>query len=296
MGPSMSVGASSAIPASSQTEPMLPITEIRAWRDQAPWADDDDVEQDLIITRALFDIYRDSFLAERLAIRGGTALHRLHLAPAARFSEDIDLVQRFPEGIGPTFDRIRERLGWLGEPKRDTRKVPKLWYRFITEAGGVHRKLKIEINTREHFATVTNVPYTVDHPLVADSLEIPSHAIDEMLATKLRAFTQRDKGRDLFDLWRAYQHVVIDPAEIVRLYGVYMKAGGYVVDSAPELRSKTVAKSGKGIFEEVRPLLRDGIDYDVDAALEWFEEEIIARLRNDDGTRVFRRGLQATAL
>jgi len=268
---------------------MLPTTEIRAWRDQAPWADDDDVEQDLVITRALFDIFEDPFLADHLAFRGGSALHRLHLAPAARFSEDIDLVQRSPEGIGPTFDRIREQLAWLGAPKRDTSSVPKLWYRFVTETGGVPRKLKIEINTREHFGSVTNVRYTVDHPVVAGSIEIPSYAIDEMLATKLRAFAQRDKGRDLFDLWHASRNTAIDVDEIVRLFGVYMAAGGHVPDSAPELRNKTVAKSGKGIFDEVRPLLRAGIDYDVPAALEWFEEAIIARLRNDDGTRVFRR-------
>jgi hypothetical protein len=33
---------------------MLPRGEILAWRaDHAPWADEDDVEQDLLLTRAL---------------------------------------------------------------------------------------------------------------------------------------------------------------------------------------------------------------------------------------------------
>ncbi len=268
---------------------MLPITEVRGWREQAPWGDDDDVEQDLIITRALFDIFEDPFLAHRLALRGGTALHRLYLAPPARYSEDIDLVQRIPEGIGPTFDRLRERLAWLGKPRRETGEIPKLWYAFETEAGRVRRKLKIEINSREHFATVIPVRYALDHPLVRGSVEIPSHSINELLATKLRAYTQRDKGRDLFDLWHAHRQAAIDPVEIVRLFGVYMTEGGYEVDSARELRAKTRAKQAKSIFEEVRPLLRDGIEYDPAEALEWFEEAIIARLRNDDGTRVFRR-------
>ena len=97
---------------------MLPRFEIVAWRDEAPWADDADVEQDLIITRALLGIFADPFLRERLAVRGGTALHRLYLAPPARYSEDIDLVQRVPEGIGPPFDQLREVLAWLGKPKR----------------------------------------------------------------------------------------------------------------------------------------------------------------------------------
>jgi predicted nucleotidyltransferase component of viral defense system len=79
---------------------MLPRGEILAWRaDQAPWADEDDVEQDLLLTRALCDVFADGFLREHLAFRGGTALHKLHLPPAARYSEDLDFVQREPEPI-----------------------------------------------------------------------------------------------------------------------------------------------------------------------------------------------------
>lgn len=267
---------------------MLPRADIIAWRSEAPWASDDDVEQDLIITRALLDLCSDEFLSERLAFRGGTALHRLYLAPAARYSEDIDLVQRIPEGIGPTFDRIRERLKWLGKPKREIGEIPKLWFPFETEAGA-KRKLKVEINTHEHFAGVVSKTYAVDHPAATGSVEVSTHSLDELLSTKLRAYTQRDKGRDLFDLWWANEHEAVEPAEVVRLYGVYVTNQGRTPDSAPELRTKTLAKNERGIFEEVRPMLRSGIEYDTAAALEWFEAQIIARLRNDDGTRVFAR-------
>ncbi len=54
---------------------MFPQVDIVRWRAVAPWADDDDVEQDLVITLALFDIFRDAILKEALAFRGGTALH-----------------------------------------------------------------------------------------------------------------------------------------------------------------------------------------------------------------------------
>ena len=267
---------------------MLPRADIISWRTEAPWASDDDVEQDLIITHAILDLFSDQFLSERLAFRGGTALHRLYLAPAARYSEDLDFVQRIPEGIGPTFDRIRERLKWLGKPKREIGEIPKLWFPFVTDAGA-KRKLKVEINTHEHFAAVVPRTYSVDHPAAAGTVEVSTHKIDEVLATKLRAFTQRDKGRDLFDLWWAKERAVVDPAEVVRLYGVYIANQGGTADSAPELRAKTVAKKERGIFDEVRPMLRAGVDYDLAAGLEWFEAEVIARLRNDDGTRVFAR-------
>lgn len=129
----------------------------------------------------------------------------------------------------------------------------------------------------------------MDHPAATGSVEIPTHSLDELLATKLRAYTQRDKGRDLFDLWWAKEHATVDPAEVVRLYCVYVTNQGEAPDSAPELRARTIAKKGRGIFEDVRPMLRSGIQYDSAAALEWFEAQIIARLRNDDGTRVFAR-------
>ena len=58
-----------------------------------PWSTNEQVEQDLVICRALVAIFNDDFLAENLAFRGGTALHKLFLSPQQRYSEDIDLVQ-----------------------------------------------------------------------------------------------------------------------------------------------------------------------------------------------------------
>lgn len=72
---------------------MIPKAYITAWQKNAPWQYGFQVEQDLIIERALVEIYSDPFLKERLAFRGATALHKIHLKPQARYSEDIDLVQ-----------------------------------------------------------------------------------------------------------------------------------------------------------------------------------------------------------
>jgi predicted nucleotidyltransferase component of viral defense system len=66
---------------------------ITAWRAIAPWSTDAQVEQDLIVSRALVQIFSESTLSSRLAFRGGTALHKLFLNPPSRYSEDIDLVQ-----------------------------------------------------------------------------------------------------------------------------------------------------------------------------------------------------------
>ena len=72
---------------------MIPQTSIIEWRNIAPWKTVGMVEQDLIISRLIVDIYNDSLLSKKVAFRGGTALHKLYLQPAKRYSEDIDNVQ-----------------------------------------------------------------------------------------------------------------------------------------------------------------------------------------------------------
>lgn len=97
---------------------MIPRDYITEWRRHAPWVQDYQVEQDLIISRALVEIFSDSHLQSALAFRGGTALYKLHIRPPARYSEDIDLVQIRAEPIGTTLNALREHLDpWLGRPQ-----------------------------------------------------------------------------------------------------------------------------------------------------------------------------------
>ena len=93
---------------------------IQQWSEHAPWIDNAQIEQDLIICRALVSIFSDEFLASQLAFRGGTALHKLYLSPQPRYSEDIDLVQITPGPIKPIMYRLGEVLDWL--PDRVTKR------------------------------------------------------------------------------------------------------------------------------------------------------------------------------
>ena len=98
---------------------MINRTAIQQWSEYAPWIDNAQIEQDLIICRALVSIFSDEFLASQLAFRGGTALHKLYLSPQPRYSEDIDLVQIAPGPIKPIMYRLGEVLDWL--PDRVTK-------------------------------------------------------------------------------------------------------------------------------------------------------------------------------
>lgn len=108
---------------------MIPVAVVTAWRRQAPWADDSDVEQDLVISRAIVDLYDDPVIREQAAFRGGTPLHKLMLAPATRYSDDIDLVFLRNEAIGPVLERIHETLRWIDpRPRYDVREFPKFYF------------------------------------------------------------------------------------------------------------------------------------------------------------------------
>ena len=114
---------------------MIPRDYITEWRGQAPWVDDAQVEQDLVISKALVDIFSHPTLSEALAFRGGTALFKLHIQPPARYSEDIDLVQVNAEAAGPIMDALRDVLNpWLDKPRyKQTEGRVTFTYRFQSE-------------------------------------------------------------------------------------------------------------------------------------------------------------------
>lgn len=144
---------------------MIPRDYILEWREKAPWPQDVQVEQDLIISRTLVEIFSNPLLHDGLALRGGTALYKLHL-PAARYSEDIDLVQTKTARAKPMMDALHEVLNpWLGQPKtRQNEGRVTFVYRFESEdVPPLPLRLKVEINTREHFSVYgfREMPFSV---------------------------------------------------------------------------------------------------------------------------------------
>lgn len=256
---------------------MIPQAHITQWRQNAPWADDNDVEQDLIISRAVIELFNNPFLGERLAFRGGTALHKLILAPATRYSEDIDLVFLRNEKIGPVFDAIRDALTWIDpKPARDQGMFMQLYFSFITSAG-IKRRLKVEISTRESFSAprVMDFAYTMDSRFFSGTANVRTYSVEELLATKLRALYQRKKGRDLYDLWYAAQRRQVDFNKMYELFREYWNNDGNKLLLNRDLKKNMTEKKAEGVFEQVVPLLVPGTEYDGAAAEEWFERTIL---------------------
>ena len=213
---------------------MIPQAAITEWSEFVSWRDEVKVEQDLIICKALVEIYKDDYLAKNLAFRGGTALHKLYLHPQPRYSEDIDLVQVQAGPIKETYDHLRDALAFLGEPKVKQKKHNNTLIFRLQSSGmpSLPIHLKIEINCKEHFSILPMVkePFEVKSLWYEGSAELLTSQLDELVGTKLRALYQRRKGRDLYDLYKVLTKANVNVDNVIRCYREYM---AFFVDHSP---------------------------------------------------------------
>lgn len=260
---------------------MIPKNYIDLWRKEAPWPDQDMVEQDLILSKVLVGIYKNDFLKRKLAFRGGTALYKLFVRPAARYSEDLDFIQIGTEPIKPVCDQIRNVLSWI-DPKPSFKQKGDnftFYFRYISEEG-LKRKIKIEINCREHIAVFGNMnkKFEVKNPYFSNSAEITTFSLEELLASKLRALYQRRKGRDLFDLWYANENNTIDYQKILKAFPIYMSSSNTKVTSKKFKENLYNKKSNQLFLNDIKPLLNPIINYDQQAAFEWIDQAILEKM------------------
>jgi predicted nucleotidyltransferase component of viral defense system len=264
---------------------MIPRRYIEEWRATAPWSDNAQVEQDLVIERALIELFSDDLIRESLAFRGGTALHKLYLKPQARYSEDIDLVQISDGPIKPILERIRVKLKFLGTKRVVKQNVNNntVAYRFESEIPPViNLRLKIEINCREHFSVLglKEFQHIMKNGWFSGECAIMTYELEELLGTKLRALYQRRKGRDLFDLYQALNLHELDNDKLIQCYQEYMQ---FVVDKPPTQKQFVLNMNEKMKDKEfnadIMALLRPGVKYNNEVAYEIVRTSLIEKLR-----------------
>jgi len=265
---------------------MIPEIYIQDWRATAPWAQDVQVEQDLLICRALIEIYNDDYLRENLAFRGGTALHKLFLSPQPRYSEDIDLVQVKAGPIKETYDHIRDALAFLGEPRiKQKLHNNTLIFRMMSDTTPqLPMRLKVEINCKEHFSVLPmqTVPFKVENRWFNGECKILTYQLDELIGTKLRALYQRRKGRDLFDLYKALTTASINEENVMMCYFKYMD---FVVEHIPTYKEFINNLEEKMLDDEflgdTSQLLRNGDYFTPEEAYQLVKERLIDRLQKE---------------
>lgn len=265
---------------------MVPQAFITQWSNFVPWQTNEQVEQDLIISRALVEIFKDDFLAKKLAFRGGTALHKLYVSPQPRYSEDIDLVQIEAAPIGEVLDRLREVLKFIdgktnvdpGDP------MTTMIYKFQSEIPPVNPlKLKVETNCREHIVEMgwEKKAFAVDSDWYKGECNITTYKIEELLGTKFRALYQRRKGRDLYDLHKVLSTMKVDTEAIVSCFKTYIKfSTGSIPSQKVFIENMDAKMKNENFIGDITALLRvdEKEKYKQQEAYELIKAELISKI------------------
>ena len=192
---------------------MLRLNEIRRIADRSGARDISKVEIDVVLTY-LLQLFSEKGLTEHLAFKGGTLLRKMVFGPIGRLSTDLDFTRRTSIALD---DLVLE---FMGAFEREYRGLSfdihedNGWY-VSTDGGGINPvcrhqdnlkgvKVKIQVSTREvPVLTVRALPqlsHEYFKQLDFSPVPIPSLAIEEVIAEKIRAAHQRSKIRDLHDL------------------------------------------------------------------------------------------------
>lgn len=284
---------------------MIQQSHLTAWQAHAPWDKRSKIEQDLRLSRAVAAIFSDDILAEHLALRGGTVLHKGHLAPAARYSEDLDLVLIKSVDKNSLDSRLRKTLApVLGEPSDSViadawlavrnvlkpSKILRTTYKYVPLGLRYPMTVKVEVNLNEQRSlfSFTEVQIALlDEDGELTNCSARSYDIHEMLGTKMRALMQRTQGRDLFDLYHAANFgphatpaYLIDGARVTEAFNWYLESEGTQMDRDEAEHRLARHLEDRSFRNDMRQLLRsDYGPYDVDAAATLVRSKYLAQLQ-----------------
>lgn len=260
---------------------MIPETYLLEWHQKAPWRNLHMVEQDLILNRVLCCIYSHPLLSKKLIFRGGTALNKIYITPPARYSEDIDFVQKNAEPIGETLNTIRDVLqDWLGDPAwLLTERSAKLFYKY-TNIEGFTSKIKIEINTTEHFNVlpICEAPLSTHSGWFTGDCTLKTYALEELMATKLRALYQRRKGRDLFDLWFVFNNTPADLKKTLTVFKAYAAYGKLEISADLFKKNLDKKRLNHDFQTDMDILLPQTLHWNFEEAFEFVKLNIIDKI------------------
>ena len=252
---------------------------IAEWARVVPWTSRDHVEQDLTLSRLIVEIANHPYLGDELVFRGGTCLHKLHLAPGLRYSEDLDYVRRSAGGIGELIGALRAVGDNLGmKVSYDVSKYPKVLLKAPFESGNGTMKIKIEVNTYERSPAqpLVRVPFSVESQWFSGAANVQTFDIAELVSTKIRALYQRSKGRDLFDLWLVLTRLGVPAEDILASFGPYRPDKFTGTLAIENLRAKTHEARFRDDLLPVVGAWPDGYDIDVAAGL--VIEQVLSRV------------------
>lgn len=208
---------------------MIPRPALTAWRNRAPWREDRQVAQDLILSLSAIRVGAHRLLGKRLAWRGGTCLHKLHLEKARRYSEDLDYVLVGEAQHTEVRAALEEVVAGLGMdlPKTEVSSTSvSVWGEAEVPAVDASLRVKFEVNCADlpPVFPLTHIRHSMSTRIWNEQADILTFLPSELLGTKFRALAQRRKGRDLSDLWLARRELGIPDRELAFAADYYLSA------------------------------------------------------------------------
>lgn len=158
-------------------------------------------------------IAEDDLLGDELALRGGAALHLLHLGGFRRPVDRLAYARTSLTAIGPVVDALRTVAAEVGLEEGRHEVTHDLTHVRLDAPVGA---LRMTINTRETEACQTRIRVPLgDVPVL-------TFTVSELAATKLRALLERREPRDLYDLWLMIERGGMHPRMAVRCMHHYL--------------------------------------------------------------------------
>ena len=236
---------------------MLRLNDLRKVAAQSGARDISKVEIDIILTY-LLQLFVEKGIVEHIAFKGGTMLRKMVFGARGRLSTDLDFTARTDISRD---DVMTMMLDALARPYRGLsfQLKDKDWY--LTDDGcaanpicshedneqGVNIKLQVSLRERPILPVLAVPQLEQEYFKLLDfkPAAIPSLALEEAIAEKIRAANQRSKIRDLHDLseiaGRNPNRDLVRPLAVLKLWN-----------------------SGDGLnYERFAERVRGGGDYDI---------------------------------
>lgn len=179
-------------------------------------------EKDYLQDAMLFSLY--SNLSEELVFKGGTALYKIY--KLNRFSEDLDFTLNHKIGVEKISSKIISDLmllGIKGKIKEAKESSSEINVRFLLN-GPLYRGNKetqcfipLNMSKREHTLLEPKKEMITSLYREIPNFEVFVMEEEEILAEKIRTIFQRQKPRDIYDIWFLLIRKNTSPAkEIIR--------------------------------------------------------------------------------
>ncbi|HEY8109337.1 MAG TPA: nucleotidyl transferase AbiEii/AbiGii toxin family protein [Candidatus Nitrosotenuis sp.] len=181
--------------------------------------------------------------------KGGTSLNKVFLGKVQRFSEDIDMDIFFKENLERD-DKIQfikdNIIPLLSDsytvPKEARRKNIIMFFCQFQNEIGMKDNIQLEFNiseTRTGKNDLVNARSTI-LPLRLD--KIPVYTFDTLVAKKLKAFYEREEGKDIYDLYYSLK-LNSNVAKIIPILKSVLKSAQIDYDEFKEEIPKKLADS-----------------------------------------------------